>query len=297
MEKLFIVTLVIFSKYMMKFFEGVENRMKENYEILEKIIPLLMINSPDKLKEAEEYLLMNSNLPGPRANLTLAYEFAEFFDREQISNELIELLFCWANIPAFESPVNDPREYLPFCAVMALSSHYFYADEKQKGNIMNQIKAAMNDSRWRIRESAAMALQLIAEKNFEPVKEYIMKWYPGSNYLEKRAFLAALAHPPILKDKEIVRFSLSMSENILKELVTVKEEIRRSEEVGVLIKGLEYCLSVFVTELPEEGFELLKKFAGSDNKIMIKILKSNLGKSRLIKKYPELVREVQAVMS
>jgi hypothetical protein len=269
--------------------------MKENYEIIEKIFPLL--HSPDRFKEAEGYLTLNSNLPGPRGNLTLAYKFAELFVKEQISNELIELLFTWANKPASEAPANDPGEYLPFCGILALSSHYYFAAEKLKDKIMSQIKAAMNDSRWRVRESAAMGLQLIAEKDFKPVREYLTRWYMTTNYLEKRAFLAALAHPPILKDKEIVRFSLSMSEDILKELLAVSEESRKTEEFGVLVKGLEYCLSVFVTELPEEGFELLKKYAVSNNKVMIKILKSNLSKSRLTKKYPELVSEVQAVMN
>lgn len=269
--------------------------MKENYEVIEKIIPLF--NYPDKYKTVEEYLLLNSNLPGPRGNLTLARKFAECFEKEGIGRELTGLLFSWAGIPIDEAPVNDPGEYLPFCAVQALGAHYTFADTKIKIQIMVRIKSAMNDKRWRIRESAAMALQLIAEKDFDPVKEYLIKWYVGSNYLEKRAFLAALAHPPILKEKEIVRFGLKLSGDIMNELLEDRVESRRSEEFEVLLKGLQYCLSVFVTELPEEGFELLKKFARSKDKNIVKIMKSNLGKSRLVKKYPEKVNEILADMN
>ncbi len=269
--------------------------MKENYDVLEKMIPLF--NCPDKFSEMEDYLLKNSNLPGPRSNLTLAYKFAACFEKKQFGQELTDLLFGWAGIPIEKAPVNDRREYLPFCAVLALGAHYLYADKKNKSRIMNQFKSAMNDGRWRIRESAAMGLQYIAEKDFTPIREYFTRWYPDSNYLEKRAFLATLAHPPILKEKEIVRFSLRMSEDIIKELLQDSKERQRSEDFTVLSKGLRYCLSVFVTELPDDGFALLKRYSHSENKHMIKIIKSNLGKSRLTKKYPQRVNEILAGMN
>lgn len=268
--------------------------MKETYDIIDKIIPLF--NKPEKFKEIEEYLLVNSNLPGPRGNLTLAFKFAGWFEKKSIEQELLDLLFQWANIPIEEAPANDPGEYLCFCGVLALGAYYYYAENSNQAAILKQFKIAMNDRRWRIRESAAMGLQLIAEKDFSPIKENFSIWYTDSNDLEKRAFLAALAHPPILKNKDIVRFSLKLSDEILNEIIQDDNKIRRSEEFIALSKGLQYCLSVFVTELPDEGFDLFKKYAQSKDKDMIKILKVNLSKSRLTKKYPQLVNEVLSMM-
>ncbi len=264
--------------------------MAENYDVLEKIIPLF--DSPEKYGEIEEYLSMNSNLPSPRGNLTLAFKFAECFEKSSISKDMMEKLIEWVNLSEEEAPVNHPKEFLPFCGILSLGAHYPFADDETRNHIMMQFKVAMNDRRWRTREGVAMGFQKIAEKDFNPIKKYFTLWYPDTNYLEKRAFVAALAHPPILKDEKVVRFSLIMSEDILKDILSYSSTELRTEEFKVLSKGLEYALSVFVTELPEEGFELLKKYAKLNNPILNKIIKVNLSKARLYKKYPEKVAEV-----
>lgn len=171
--------------------------MKENYDVIEKILPLF--DFPTKFKEIEDYLCANFNLPSPRGNLTLAFKFADCFEKETISKDLLDLLIRWVNISAEEAPTNNPGEYLPFCGILALGAYYCYADEETKDLIMNQFKIAMNDKRWRTREGVAMGFQKIAEKDFNPIKKYFSMWYYSSNHLEKRAFVATLAHPPILK--------------------------------------------------------------------------------------------------
>lgn len=269
--------------------------MKENYDVIEKIIPIF--DFPSKFKEIEDFLSMNSNLPGPRGNLTLAFRFADCFEKENISKDLLDLLIEWLNITAEEAPTNNPREYLPFCGILALGAHYYYAHEEIKSLILNHLKRAMNDRRWRIREGAAMGLQRIAEKDFNTIKNFFSMWYDDSNYLEKRAFIATLAHPPILKNKEIARFSLEMSENILNDILSSDKASRRSEDFIVLSKGLQYALSVFIADLPEEGFDLLKKYAGLSDPGLNKIIKVNLGKSRLTKKYAQKVEEVLMIMN
>lgn len=264
--------------------------MVEKYDVLDKIIPLL--DSPEKYGEIEEYLSMNSNLPSPRANLTLAYKFADCFENSSIRKEVLKKLIEWVNLSEEEAPVNHPKEFLPFCGILSLGAYYPYADEETRKHIMMLFKVAMNDRRWRSREGVAMGFQKIAEKDFSLIKKYFTLWYPDSNYLEKRAFVAALAHPPILKDEKVVRFSLKMSEDILKDIISYSTSELKTEEFKVLSKGLEYALSVFVTELPEEGFGLLIRYAKSNNPIIQKIIKVNLSKARLLKKYPEKVAEV-----
>jgi hypothetical protein len=252
---------------------------------------------PAKFREIEDFIAANSNLPGPRGNLTLAFEFADRFKKNSISKDLIDLLVKWVNISPVEVPVNNPRELLPFCGILSLGAYYYYADEATKSLIMDQFKIAMNDPRWRTREGAAMGFQLIAEKDFNPIKKYFSMWYGSSNYLEKRAFVAALAHPPILKNKEIVQFSLKISDDILNDVLSTNKTIRRSEDFIVLSKGLQYALSVFVADLPEEGFDLLKKYAKLNDPELNKIIKSNLGKTRLTKKYSREVKEVFTIMN
>ncbi|MHB8841214.1 MAG: hypothetical protein ACYC56_05410 [Candidatus Aquicultor sp.] len=268
--------------------------MKENYDVLEIIIPLL--DFPARFKEIEDYLCANSNLPGPRGNLTLAFKFADYFEKESIGKDVLGLLITWVDISPDEAPTNNPREYLTFCGILALGAHYCYADETTKSLIMDRLKRAMSDTRWRTREGAAMGFQRIAEKDFNSIKNYFSMWYKGSNNFEKRALIAALAHPPILKDKEIARFSLKISEDILNDILSSDKASRRSEDFTVLSKGLQYALSVFVAHLPEEGFAFLKKWAQAPDPDIKKIIKANLGKSRLTRKYGDQVNEVLAVL-
>jgi hypothetical protein len=269
--------------------------MKENYDVMEKIIPLF--DFPAKFREIEDLLIKNSNLPGPRGNLTLAFKFADYFARESISKNLWDLLNRWVNISSEEAPTNNPREYLTFCGILALGTHHSHAGEDEKRFIMNLFKTVMNDKRWRIKESAAMGLQRIAEKDFHTIENYFSLWYKNANCLEKRAFVATLAHPPILKNKEIAQFSLKISEDILNDILSASKTIRRSEDFTVLSKGLQYALSVFVACQPEEGFDLLKKYARLHDSDLHKIIKSNLSKSRLTKKYARMVDEVLSIMN
>lgn len=269
--------------------------MKETCDVMEKIIPLFAV--PARFPEIENLLTGNSNLPGPRGNLTLAFRWADYFERTTLPEGLGDLLDNWANISAAEAPTNNPREYLTFCAVLAWGAHYCYAAAALKKQIMDRIRAAMNDARWRIKEAAAMGLQRIAEKDFQPLQQYITGWYDSANFLEKRAFIAALAHPPILQNPEVAAFSLKISEAILNEIRVCGKAARRSEDFTVLSKGLQYALSVFVAHQPDDGFALLKKFAGWNDPDLQKIMKANLNKSRLTKKYQRQVDEVSDLLN
>lgn len=267
----------------------------ESSDIIEDIIPLL--ESPERFKEIEDYLASNSNLPGPRGNLALAFKFAESFETEAVSKELVDLLIKWIHISPEDAPTNDPREFLSFCGILCLGAHYCFASLDTQALIMEQFKISMNDRRWRVKEGAAMGLQKIAERDFNPVKQYFLQLYKHSNFVEKRAFIATLAHPPILSDEEVARFSLKMSDNILEEVLTVDKTERKSDEFKVLSKGLQYAISVFVADLPDEGFELLRKYAKTQDPEIKKIIKSNIGKARLAKKYVSEVEEVAALLA
>lgn len=239
-------------------------------------------------------LLNQSGLPGPRANLSLAEEFARCFARSEVSDESWSLLSSWADIPPNEADAQDPREFLPFCAVLAYGASYGYTDSEGRTGIEGKLRLAMNDSRWRVREAAAMALQEIGEFDFELLRGILDGWRPEATALEQRAFIAGLAHPPLLRDKNHADYCLELSADILNELLSGKYRQADPEHVRVLSKGLEYALSLFVASQPEAGFALLRRLAGSGDKMMIRIVKSNLGKKRLSQKYPEEVQELLA---
>lgn len=257
--------------------------------------PISGFLSGGKFEELKEFLKANSNLPGPRGNLEMAYAFAGCYagnagDRSWAF--VIEL----SDIGSGQAPVNDPGEILPFCAALAAGSQYSYADDERKAQIKNILTAAMNDGRWRMREAAAMGYQRMAEKDFGAVKEIFDSLYPESNFLEKRAIIAALAHPPILKESDVALYSLKISENIMDGIAALKPDELKSEGFKVLSKGLEYALSVFAAYAPDEGFRVLKAFAALPHEDIKRIIRSNLGKARIKDKFPGQVDEVIRIL-
>ena len=246
--------------------------------------------------ELEHMLISNSNLPGPRGNLELAYAFADCLKSMQhIDNNVWQALNEWAGITAEDTPPDSPKEFIPFCAVQALGAIFSRVDPEEKEKIVELLKTAANNSRWRVREAAAIGLQWIEEQSFGEAELIFDKWIEDASLLEKRAIIAALAHPPVLNDKDNVLFCLEITERILKDLINLGRDSRKTEEFRVLRKGLEYAISVFVAKLPDEGFKFMQKWARKDDPDIKKIIKSNLGKSRLTKKFGQQVNEVLGV--
>ncbi len=245
-------------------------------------------------KQLEHRLLGESNLPGPRANLGAASAFADAFAFSEVTREAWELIVEWSQV--LDAPTDDPREFLPFCALQAMGAYYRYAESSQQEVILQCCQAAMNDSRWRMREAAAIALQRIGEQDFGVLQSLFDSMLDTAGALEKRAFIATLAHPPLLKEPAHALYALKLSEQILDEIAAGQTRYN-TEEFRVLSKGLEYALSVFVEHAPEAGFELLAKFAVTEDKRMLKIVKSNLGKARLTKKFSQDVERIQLLMN
>ena len=137
-----------------------------------------------------------------------------------------------------------------------------------------------------------MGLQLIGEKDLAALRQIAEQWLLDASLLEKRAIIAALAHPPILGDRSFVLYCLDVSAAILKTLPKAGVNERRSEEFRVLRQGLGYALSVFVEKAPEEGFALLRDAASKDDSDVLWIVKENLKKKRLSAKYAAEVKRV-----
>lgn len=237
--------------------------MTKKEMLIQKLKPI--INDPAKL---ERFIIENSNLPGPRANLELAFAFSEVYEN-------FGVLENWARIDVNQASVNDPRSFLPFCSAVCLGR--LYAKTKDE-KIVHVLKKLANDDRWRIREAVAFGFQKIGEDNLLELKKIFSEWIEKSNNREKRAIIVALAHPKIL-DRNTSLYCFEILEEIFKNM-------ERDDDFEILKKGLEFTISVYTDANPGEGFSFMEKWIGKDEAIDL-IIKSNLKKSRLLKKYPK----------
>jgi hypothetical protein len=251
-----------------------------------------LVARPDDPAGLAEYATANSNLPGPRGNLELAAAFADVMSCDADSSAWHRVMAEWAAIPADVAPTNDPREFLPFCALLALGSMHFAADRRIRSETEGLLRAAAGSPRWRTREAAAMGMQRIGEANRSALRRIVTEWMDGADLMEQRAIVAALAHPPILDDRSTVLLALQLSRTLVGRVRSMSPESRRTEDFRVLSKGLEYAISVFVAAAPAEGFALLRELSSIDDRDVRRILRSNLGKSRLAARHAADVAEV-----
>jgi hypothetical protein len=270
---------------------------KENHK--RDVAPLVneFIDTGDAGK-ITEYLLANSNLPGPRGNLELAAVFSDMVE-EKFAEDPTERLwrFCLqlTVISAAEAPVNDPKEFLPFCGACALGA-LGVASSACYQDALARLRALATDPRWRMREGVAMGLQKLLEKEREKTLNELEGWIANGDWLAMRAVAAGVAEPPLLREKQTAARALALHQQIFDRISSMNE--RKSEQFKTLKKGLGYTLSVVISAIPVEGFAYMEQLIESrkQDRDIRWILKENLKKNRLAKNFPDEVAAMKHLL-
>lgn len=254
-----------------------------------------LLEDPAEPRELERFLEKHSGLPGPRGNLQLAEAFVRAVTTAPMPAAWLPTLYRWAAIDAAQAPTGDPREFLPFCAVLSFGA-LFHTHRcsypcsvacdcpcwpVQCEYLVEAIRKAAADARWRLREAAAMALQHLGEGDPAALRLILADWLKDCSLAEHRAVLAALAHPPLLTRKSLAHFALRAGDTALKRLHALPAAQRKEEGFRVLAKGASYALSVFTAALPKEGLALLEHWQSSDDPVIRRIVAANLSKKRI----------------
>ena len=238
------------------------------------------------------YLLANSNLPGKRGNLELAFAFAEYIEEQYPINPELALTSCKALI--IENPphkhVTGSEEFLPFCGVLGLG-RIGKIDPIKESFALVYVKSAAQDERWRIREAAAMAIQDLMDVRPESTIDVLQFWIHEESYLLHRAVVAGIAEPRMMKNRDIARCALELHKAILENVAC--EANRRDPDYMVLVKGLCYTLSVVIVGIEEAGFTYLENLLTTDHPVIHKIVRENLKKKRLMRLNALKVVELQ----
>jgi hypothetical protein len=214
----------------------------------------------------DAYLLRESRLPGPRANLELAFAVA------QVGSE--DRLLRYASLDSAAAPANTSEEFLAVCGVVGLG----YLAARGEGEYFSILRCSASDPRWRIREAVALGLQEYGRMALDELLELMEEWSKGTP-LERRAVVATLCEPCLLKKRDPARRIVGIIDGIT--VSVLGEEDRRSEEFRVLRKGLAYGWSVAVAAQPEIGKPRMEKWIVSQDPDVRWIMKQNLMKKRL----------------
>lgn len=220
------------------------------------------------LENWETFLLQESGLPGPRGNLELAHAVAE-----EGNEKLFEHFLAF---DAEKAPTNSPYEFLAFCGVLGLGRLL----SEGKKDVLKRLRNFASDPRWRTREAVAMALQRFGKTNMDGLLEAMEQWSTG-NMLEKRAAVAALCEPVLLREEKQIQHVLHILHEVTASLQNVED--RRCDDFKALRKGLGYCWSVAVVALPDLGKQMMEQWFASENKDIRWVMKENLKKKRLLR--------------
>jgi hypothetical protein len=214
----------------------------------------------------ESFLLAESRLPGPRANLELAWAAADEGEAPQFAR--------WLAVGPVEGPTNTPGEFLAFCGALGYGRLLAEGDRAA----LAEVRRAANDPRWRVREAAAMALQRWGGADMGALLAEAEQWAGGTR-LEQRAAAAGLCEPGLLGDTATAERVLSVLDAITATIRGASD--RRSAEFVALRQALGYCWSVAAVAAPERGKALMERWLADDDLDVGWIMRENLGKARL----------------
>jgi hypothetical protein len=222
----------------------------------------------------DAYLLDESRLPGPRANLELA--FAVALDGSE------EKLVEYAEISPDEAGINTKEEFLAVCGVIGLG----YLAARGFAKYLDRLRELASDPRWRIREAVALGLQEFGANAFEALYDLMIDWSKGS-LLERRAVVATMCEPRLLQDQSRIMRILDLLERITASILD--EDERRSEAFRVMRKALGYGWSVVVAADPPLGKRRMERWMKVKDQDIRWIMKNNLKKNRMIRMDPDWV--------
>jgi hypothetical protein len=212
-----------------------------------------------------DHLLAHSGLPGPRGNLTLLYSFAQAASPDEVKESLSFLS---------DDLHNSPEEFVGMCGIVS----YCVRNKKDISGTLKKIRNYASHRSWRIREAVAIGIQEIAGDRMDEVISGFGSWMAG-NDLEKRAVVAALCEPKLLKVPSTVKRVLGVLAKITDRFNELDGVL--SDGQNSLRKALGYGWSVAVVASSGLGKKAFESLVRSKNRHIQWIARENLKKNRL----------------
>jgi hypothetical protein len=217
----------------------------------------------ESLKDWDGFLMRESGLPGPRANLELAQAVAETATIGRIEG--------WLKWTPDRAPSESREEFLTFCGVHGLGR--LAAEGRVRAPIL--LKKLASDPRPRIRDAAVSALQKLAEADMDRFFAVTEEWSTGKAF-ERRGACAALCEPHLLAQSSVTRRALKALDRATAFIEKAKD--RESDGYAALKKGLVAYWNAVAAVAPAEVKAGLEKWLANDEKDVRWIAKEVLKK-------------------
>jgi hypothetical protein len=231
--------------------------------------------APDR----EGYLRAHSGLPGPRGNLELIDVASAATDRADLER--------WAALAPDVAPENTPDVFLVCVGTVGLGRIVGAGDRSP----LPTLRRLSSDRRWRVREAVAMALQAWGDVDIDGLVDEMLRWADGMP-LERRAAMAALCEPRLLRTRRTVVATLAILDRLTRSIVDAVDPA--APDVRVLRQALGYGWSVAIAADAMLGQPIFEPWLAEPNPDVRWIVRENLAKARLVKAAPHLVERARA---
>ncbi|WPF83466.1 HEAT repeat domain-containing protein [Sanguibacter sp. 4.1] len=215
-------------------------------------------------EDLPRFLREHSGLPGPRANLALVEAVAQTVPEGALLD-----LACSSD------------EYLRMCGTAGLGR--LLADGPARTEVLTLLRERAADPLWRVREAAAMALQIVGDADGTDLRSVVADWVTDPDPLVRRAAVAGICEPRLLTDPATRRCALDTCRTATASVRAVPRDLRTDPDLRTLRQALGYAWSVAIVAAPEEGLLDLDTLGADDDPDVVWILRSNLSKARLRK--------------
>lgn len=203
-----------------------------------------------------------SNLPGPRANLAVASAFAD-----EASPELVLAL------------ADSDLEYVRMCAVVGLG-RLWARRLVEPARVEARLRSDAADSRWRVREGVAMALQVLGDRDPPALRAAVAQWSASPDPYVVRAAIAGICEPRLLRESATANAALDACDDATRLLRSIPSDRRRRDDARTLRQALGYCWSVAIAACPDPGLARFRTLDDADADVSW-VLRENLKKARL----------------
>src|SRR5581483_775890 len=158
----------------------------------------------------EFYLRNQSRLPGPRANIDLAQAFGNHlaFLVPDLPDETRALLNYLVRDEG-RVATNTPDEFIVMCGVLGFGA-CAAAMPAWRDEVFSRIERYAQNHAWRVRESAALALQKLLATVPDETLLWLMDLLDRGDCLQMRACLAAISEPALLNSAHVIASALVM---------------------------------------------------------------------------------------
>lgn len=237
-----------------------------------------------------------SGLPGPRANVELAVDFAsEVADRAAAEPApWWDLCRGLAAVTARRAPSGDPGEFVALCGTLGVAAVGSVVDE-HTAEALAVARSAAADPRWRVREGAAMALRRLLLTHREATLTVLRSCLEGGRALELRAVIATLADPSVLRDAALADIAVVFHRQVLRKLLA--SDVRAAPATVVLRQALATGLSLVATVRPDDIFGMVEDLIVVRDVDALWIARETLRKTALRERFPERVATLERTLA